>query len=397
MFKFYLRQTTPFNIADILIIFKEFLLSKIDKKQEKLLLNEISKITDSKYVLFSSSMRAVLLKSLEFFKKEYPNKNELIIPEYSFHSNLSCAIKNKYLVKFAPVDQKTLFIDEKQLEKLVNKKTLGIIITHLHGQIYDLNKIKKIIDKYQLVIFEDCAHSFPLNYQVGKRKKNNIFSIKLLSFGSGKFVTAFGGGALACNNQELSKYLKASLKEPKSVLLENARTLVKACLYILISQPIIAYFTLKPTLAISYLLKKKKVEDDKFDESRFKPKYIDGMNQLQKKLLFLQLINLKSKIKSIIEKRQKNAQYWSHKFVKKQLNENFCFQLPIAVDNPDNFIWQMWKQDIDVQMDYCSYLPKLVKNKKAFSKNKLNFFENIVYLPSNQYLSKKKIKEIKIK
>lgn len=397
MFKFYLRQTTPFNISDIPIIIKEFLFNKNNKKQEKLLLNEISKITDSKYVLLSSSMRAVLLKSLEFFKKEYPNKKELIIPEYSFHSNLSSALKNKYIVKFASVNQQTLFIDEKHLEKLVNKKTLGIIITHLHGQIYDLNKIKKIIDKYQLVIFEDCAHSFPINYQVGKIKKSNFFSIKLLSFGSGKFVTAFGGGALACNNQKLSKYLKKSLKEPKSVLVENTSTLVKAGLYILISQPIVAYFTLKPALAISYLLKNKKVEDDKFDESISKPKYIDGMNQFQKKLLFLQLINLKSKIKSIIKKRQKIAKYWSHKFAKKQLNENFCFQLPIAVDNPDNFIWQMWKQDIDVQMDYCSYLPKLVKNKKEFSKNKLNFFENIVYLPSNQYLSNEKIKEIKIK
>lgn len=396
MFNFYLRQTTPFKISDIPTIVKKYLFNRNNQNQEELLIKEINKITESKYLIFSSSMRAVLLKSLEFFRKEYPNKNELIIPEYSFHSNLSCAIKNKYTVKFAPVNQKTLFIDEKHLEKLINNKTLGIIITHPHGQIYDLNKIKKIINKYQLIVFEDYAHSFPITKQGSKNKQNNKLSIKLLSFGSGKFVTAFGGGALTCNNQKLVRYLEASLKGPKNTFSENMNTFIRGCIYITISQPVIAYFFLKPTLALSYLLKNKKIEDNKFDQSSYKPKYIEGINTLQKKLLFLQLITLKTNVDNIIKKRQMNTLYWSKKTTKKQLNPNFCFQLPISVDNPDNFIWNMWKQNIDVQIDYCSYLPKLLKSSKSFSAKKLKFFKSLVYLPSNQYLSKNKIEKIKI-
>jgi len=390
MFKFYLRQTTPFSISDILKIIKEFVFIKnIDKQLTK----EISRITESKYVIFSSSMRSILLKSLEFFKKEYPEKTELIIPEYSFHSNLSSAIKNNYVVKFATVDHKTLFIDEKKLKKLVTKKTLGIIITHLHGQIYDLNKIKEIIDKHNLIIFEDCAHSFPANQALAKKYYNNS-SLKFLSFGPGKFVTAFGGGALACNNQKLFKYINSSIIKSDNNLIDNIITLIKVCLYIIITQPIIAYFTLKPILALSYLLKNKKVEDDSFDRSIDKPKSINGMNKLQKNLLFLQLIDSRLKVKKIIKKRQKNAQYWSQKFVKKQLDSSFSFQLPIAVNNRDDFIWKMWRQNIDVQIDYCSYLPKLVTTSKSFSTKKINFFKSLVYLPTNQYLSKEKIEKI---
>jgi len=391
MFKFYLRQTVPFNIVDLPIIFKYFF--SRTKNIDHLTKKKIGKITKTKYVVLSESMRSVLLKSLEFFRIQNPKKNEILLPEYSFHSNLSSAIKAGFKVKFIPIDKKTLLIDEKKLEQLITKQTLGIIITHMHGKIYDLEKIKKIINKHHLIVFEDCAHSFPIEEFTQKNTWQTNSTVKCLSFGPGKFVTAFGGGALATNNKELFKFVESCLVKNKSIIKDLA-IITKTFIYILISSPLISYFTIKPFLALTYLSKIKRNEADSFDQSTNKSIKIDMMSDFQQKLLFLQLETMKVKISKIIDKRKANAKTW-YKILKKgnTIDQEFCFQFPILVNNPENFIWQMWRKNIDFQKDYCSYLPSLIQT-DSYSKTDLKFFERIVYLPTNQYLSIKNIQKI---
>jgi dTDP-4-amino-4,6-dideoxygalactose transaminase len=390
MFRFYLRQTVPFTISDIPLFFQQFFSS--NSNLENLSKKEVSIVTKRSNVVFASSMRSTLLKSLEFFRLKLPSRNEILLPEYSFHSNLSCAIKTGFVVKFIPVDQKTLLIDKKELSKLISKKTLGIIITHVHGKIYDLSEIKDLINKNKLVIFEDCAHSFGIDSLLPKKdKKSNSESIKCLSFGPGKFTTSFGGGALATNNDELSKFVEDSLIKNES-LINDLTILLKACLYTIISQPFFSYLIMKPALALTYMSKGRKIEADLFDKTKNKPKFIYDLSNFQKKLLLMQLTKLSPKVNKIILKRKEIAKKWFSLLKNKQSDQDFCFQFPILVDDIDGFIWQMWRQNIDVQKDYCTYLPELVKN-KTFSQKKSDFFEKIIYLPTNQYLSNKKIKE----
>lgn len=392
MLKFYLRQTVPFNVIDLPRLLKCFF-SK-NEKLDRLTKKMIGKITKTRYVVLASSMRSVLLKSLEFFRIQNPKKDEILLPEYSFHSNLSGAIKAGFKVRFVPINKKTLFIDEKKLEKLITKQTLGIIITHVHGKIYDLEKIKKIINKHHLIIFEDCAHSFPLNNLAPKNTWQIDSAVKCLSFGPGKFITAFGGGALATNNKELFKFVQSYLGKNGSIV-KDLVILTKTCIYILISSPVVSYFTMKPFLALTYLLKNKKNEDDSFDQSTNKLAQIDTMSEFQQKLLFLQLEAMKFEVSKIIDKRKENAKTWYNSIKKsKKINQEFCFQFPILVNNSEDFIWRMWQQNIDVQKDYCSYLPSLIQD-KSFSETDSKFFQKIVYLPTNQYLSSQNIQKIK--
>ncbi len=390
MLKFYLRQTVPFTLADLQQILRVFY--KNPKNLDLQVKTKLAKLSHSQYIVLSESMRSILFKSLEFFRNKYPNKNELIIGEYSFHSNLSSALQAGFKLKFAPINQQTFLIDETQLEKLITQKTLGIIITHTHGQVDNLSKIQAIIKKYKLLVFEDCAHVFPLQELVARRVTKNFSNIKYLSFGPGKFMTAFGGGALASNDKELSLYLEKNL-EKNDQQLQNYLTLAKACIYTLITIPLFAYLIMKPILAMSYLCKKQKKERDHFDNSTHQGRSIKTMNSLQKKLLLLQSTSLINQLRKIIQRRKKNAKALAT--LMGQVNANFCFQFPINVDQPEKFIWQMWLQNIDVQKDYCTYLPSLIKNKK-FSQKKANFFEKIVYLPTNQYLSNSKIKLLKV-
>lgn len=392
MIKFYLRQTVLFKIIDLPILFSA-LLTK-NQNTTNLVEKEILKITKTKHLVLADSMRSVLLKSLEFFKIKNPEKNEILLPEYSFHSNLSSAVKAGFKIKFIPVNKKTLLIESEQLEKLITQKTLGIIITHVHGKVYVLENIKKIINKYNLIIFEDCAHVFPLQELALTDKKINDSAIKCLSFGPGKFVTAFGGGGLATNNQALFKYVKLHTIKNENFA-KKINIFIKACIYTLISNPIIAYFSMKPILALSYSFGLKKNEADAFDQSTYKPNQISALSEFQQKIILLQLKKLNKNLTKTISQRKNIAKKWFSLLKTEKLNKEFCFQFPILVNHEDRFIWQMWHQNIDVQKDYCTYLPSLMK-KQFFSQKDANFFQKIFYLPTNQHLSIKQIEKIKI-
>jgi tRNA nucleotidyltransferase/poly(A) polymerase len=149
---------------------------------------------------------------------------------------------------------------------------------------------------------------------------------------------------------------------------------------------------MKPILAMSYLCKKQKK-----NEIILIIQLIKSLNQnnelIAKKATLITKHKLNKSVKKNYSTQEKNAKALAT--LMGQVNANFCFQFPINVDQPEKFIWQMWLQNIDVQKDYCTYLPSLIKNKK-FSQKKANFFEKIVYLPTNQYLSNSKIKLLKV-
>ena len=60
-------------------------------------------------------------------------------------------------------------INPKSIEKVITKKTKAIMPVHLTGRICEMDKIKKIAKKYNLLIIEDCAQSIGSKY-------NNKFS-----------------------------------------------------------------------------------------------------------------------------------------------------------------------------------------------------------------------------
>ena len=91
-------------------------------------------------------------------------------------------------------------IDPKTLKKTITKKTKAIIVVHLHGNMANINEIKKIAKK--IPIIEDCAQSFGSN--LNKKKAGTFGSIACFSFYPTKNLAALGdGGAIITNNKKL--------------------------------------------------------------------------------------------------------------------------------------------------------------------------------------------------
>ncbi|MGM5481921.1 MAG: DegT/DnrJ/EryC1/StrS family aminotransferase [Nanobdellota archaeon] len=206
--KKYPRQTIPFNLL-IRPTKKETLRTNIKKT---LGLNHESKI------VFFESGRDSLYTALKALKDKYEekykveNKNEVIVPAFNFELIGNIVKKAGLIPIFADIEKNSFNINPKEAEKKISKNTLAIITTHMLGNPCEMDKLKKLKNKYGLYIIEDCAHT------VGSKYKNRVCGtfgdISAFSLHPAKTFHGLCGGFLLINNtEEFSNLINESKKE----------------------------------------------------------------------------------------------------------------------------------------------------------------------------------------
>ena len=98
---------------------------------------------------------------------------------------------------FVEIDD-SLNIDSKLLEKAINHKTRAIIVQHTFGIPANIITIKKIAQKYRLLLIEDCAHS--LGAALNGKPVGLLADAAFFSFGRDKIISSVMGGAAFLNN-----------------------------------------------------------------------------------------------------------------------------------------------------------------------------------------------------
>ena len=87
--------------------------------------------------------------------------------------------------------------------KKINKKTKGIIITHIYGFPVNMKKILKIANKKGIYIIEDSAE------MIGQKYNNKICGsfgqISTFSFYANKHITTGEGGMILTNDKKFMK------------------------------------------------------------------------------------------------------------------------------------------------------------------------------------------------
>ena len=133
-------------------------------------------------------------------------KNEIITTPFSYIATSSSILWQKCKPVYADICPKTLNIDPENIEKLINEKTTGIIVTHVFGNPCDISAIKKIAKKYNLKVIYDAAHAFGVKY-----KNNSILKygdISILSFHATKIFHSIEGGALISQKSSVNKKIQ---------------------------------------------------------------------------------------------------------------------------------------------------------------------------------------------
>ena len=104
-----------------------------------------------------------------------------------------------------PIDSKldTWNIDLDKIENQINKKTKAIIIVHFLGNPVNIDKIKYLKKKYNLIIIEDSAEAH--GAKINNKMIGNLSDISCFSFYANKVLTSGEGGMVCTNNKEYYK------------------------------------------------------------------------------------------------------------------------------------------------------------------------------------------------
>jgi UDP-4-amino-4,6-dideoxy-N-acetyl-beta-L-altrosamine transaminase len=111
---------------------------------------------------------------------------------------------------FVDIDKQTLNIDIDQIEQaILNSSNIKAIFpVHFGGLPCDMERIKRLSDKYNLAIVEDAAHALGATYNDGTKVGNCQYSdMTILSFHPVKGIAAGEGGMITTNDKSLYRKL----------------------------------------------------------------------------------------------------------------------------------------------------------------------------------------------
>ena len=188
--------------------------------------SKIAKLFDKKYGLFVNSGSSALFLGIESLG--LPPDSEVITPALTFSTSVGCLIKNKLIPVFVDVEPASFCIDTKKIEEKISRKTRAILAPNLMGNLCDWKAIRKIANKYKLLVIEDSADT--LGAKLNGKSSGYYSDMSITSFYGSHIINCAGnGGALTLNNKKFvdkAKLLRSwgrssSLFDEKSEAIEN--------------------------------------------------------------------------------------------------------------------------------------------------------------------------------
>ena len=153
---------------------------------------KISKLFSKKYGLMVNSGSSALILALNVMN--FKKGSEIITPCLNFGTALSSIILNNLVPTLIDVKVETLQIDTSLIEKKISKKTVAILVPNLIGNIPNWKELKRIANKYNLMIIEDSADT--LGAKIKKRSTGIYSNISITSFYGSHIISCAGNGGM---------------------------------------------------------------------------------------------------------------------------------------------------------------------------------------------------------
>ncbi len=172
---------------------------------------KFAELLGTKYCLLANSgssanlLAISALTSSKLGKRRLKPGDEVITTACGFPTTLNPILQNNLIPVFIDIDLGTYNIQVDKIEKAISKKTKAIFITHTLGNPVNLDKILKIVKKYNLWFIEDSCDALSSKY---KGKYTGTFGhIGTFSFYPAHQITMGEGGAAVTNNLLLKKII----------------------------------------------------------------------------------------------------------------------------------------------------------------------------------------------
>ena len=127
----------------------------------------------------------------------------VITTPFSFIASTNSIVYTGATPVFAEIDPDTFLIDPGSIEKALEEhpEAKALLIVHLFGLCCDMDAIKEIVRKHNLLLIEDCAQAHGAEWN-GKKAGTNV---GCFSFYPTKNMTTGEGGAVVTNDPEVAR------------------------------------------------------------------------------------------------------------------------------------------------------------------------------------------------
>lgn len=161
---------------------------------------EIRNLTNAKGVMLTDSGTSALMIALATLKKNYPEKNEVILSIYVCPSVVSSIMLLNLVPIFIDLRRDRMNFDTTSISRHCNNNTLAIISTNIGGIPDDFDSLKMV----SIPLISDCAQALGSTYNDSSLSKYGMFSV--FSFGPTKVISGGTGGSLSILTEKFTDY-----------------------------------------------------------------------------------------------------------------------------------------------------------------------------------------------
>lgn len=134
--------------------------------------------------------------------------DEVIVPANTFIASILAISQSHLQPILVDPDPVTYNVDPYKVEEVITRRTRAVLAVHLYGQLADINALRTICNKHNLLLIEDAAQAHGAMDASGQRA-GSLGDAAAFSFYPGKNLGALGdAGAVTTNNVQLANQIK---------------------------------------------------------------------------------------------------------------------------------------------------------------------------------------------
>ncbi len=132
--------------------------------------------------------------------------SEVIVPSNTYIATILSVLQCGLKPVLVEPDIRTYNIDPRKIEDAITPETRAIMVVHLYGKSCEMDTIKRIADKHNLALIEDCAQSHGAKH---KGKMTGTFGYGAFSFYPTKNLGCLGdGGAVTTDDESFAQKIR---------------------------------------------------------------------------------------------------------------------------------------------------------------------------------------------
>lgn len=231
---------------------------------------------------------------------------KIILSPYTLSDVINMVICAGAVPVFADIDRTTANIDPDEIEALVDDDVDAVMVTHLHGLICEMDRIKAICARHKLALIEDAAQS------CGARMDGTFAGAfgdaGIFSFGMYKNINSFYGGMVLARSDDTAQQIRQEIAE---FPLQDPQVLMKKVVLgaatDLATHPLIfrsfTYWLFRYAYLnnIEFLNRRVRIEDDPQLKQTFPERYRNRMRPAQARLILQQFDDIDPFLEKRIE------------------------------------------------------------------------------------------------